>query len=96
MAPNSSIDDGLFDLCIAGQVSRAGIFGLIPRFMKGTQAGHPAIQTARSERVVITAVQGVLPAHADGETLCIAGQRLEARILPKALQVIVPSGPAAP
>ena len=90
MAPEGLLNDGLFDLCIAGQVSRATIFGLIPRFMKGTQAGHPAIRIARSAQVSITALQGSLPAHADGETLCTAGKRLEARILPSAIEVIIP------
>lgn len=91
MAPEGLPDDGLFDLCIAGQVSRAGIFGLIPRFMQGTQAGHPAIQTARTRRLTVTAVKGSLPAHADGETLCTAGQQLSLEIHPGLLEVIVPS-----
>jgi diacylglycerol kinase (ATP) len=91
MAPDSKIDDGLFDLCIAGQVSRPGIFLLIPRFMQGSQAGHPAIRTARAAQVAITALDGSLPAHADGETLCLAGQHLELKIVPKALEVIVPA-----
>lgn len=90
MAPAGQLDDGQFDLCIAGQISRLGVLGLIPRFMKGTQAGHTAIRTARAAQVVVTALHGVLPAHADGETLCLAGERLQARIVPKALEVIVP------
>ncbi len=91
MAPHSSIDDGQFDLCIAGQVSRTGILLLIPRFMQGSQAGHPAVHTARSARVIITSQDGGLPAHADGETLCTTGQRLEMKILPKLLEVIIPA-----
>lgn len=90
MAPEGLNDDGLIDLCIAGQVSRIGILSLIPRFMQGTQAGHPAIRTGRTRAVVVTAVQGSLPAHADGETLCLAGERLEIKILPRALEIIVP------
>jgi len=90
MAPESLIDDGLFDLCIAGEVSRLAIFGLILRFMRGTQVGHPAILTARANKVAINALEGGLPAHADGETLCVSGKRLEAHIIPKALEVIVP------
>ncbi len=95
MAPQGKTDDGLFDLCIAGQVSRVGIFGLIPRFMQGTQAGHPAITTARAAKVSVTAMDGSLPAHADGETLCTAGHKLELEILPHMLQVIVPPQEAA-
>jgi diacylglycerol kinase family enzyme len=59
--------------------------------MQGTQARHPAIRTARAARVSVTAVKGSLPAHADGETLCTAGQKLELEILPKMLQVVVPA-----
>lgn len=90
MAPDGKPGDGLFDLCIVAQVSRLGIFGLIPKFMSGTQAGHPAVHFARSKRAVITALEGVLPAHADGETLCVAGQRLELELLPDLLEVVVP------
>ncbi len=88
MAPDGVVDDGAFNLCIAGNVSRAAVFGLIPRFMKGTQAGHPAISTAKVDHIRVTAVRGTIPAHADGETLCVAGKTLEARIYPKALEVI--------
>jgi YegS/Rv2252/BmrU family lipid kinase len=90
MAPQGLTDDGLFDLCIAGQVSKLGILGLIPRFMKGDQAGHPAVRTARAAEVTVSAVQGSLPAHADGETLCTEGEQLALKILPKMLEVIVP------
>jgi diacylglycerol kinase family enzyme len=88
MAPQGLTDDGLFDLCIARQVSRARIFALIPRFMQGTQATHPAISTARAKKVVVTAVEGVLPAHADGETLCTEGRELALELLPRQLDFI--------
>jgi YegS/Rv2252/BmrU family lipid kinase len=88
MAPQGLTDDGLFDLCIARQVSRARIFALIPRFMQGTQATHPAITTARATKVVATAVEGVLPAHADGETLCTEGRELALELLPRQLDFI--------
>lgn len=88
MAPNSRADDGLFDLCLAGAVSRPGIFGLIPRFMQGTQATHPAITTGRTDRLVVQAVQGSLPAHADGETLCTAGEELTLEVIPGQLSLI--------
>jgi len=95
MAPEGDPGDGVLDLCIAGQVSRAGILALIPRFLKGTQAGHAAIHTGRAQRVTITALEGVLPAHADGETLCTEGQRLEMEILPAQLDIIC-TGEGAP
>ena len=88
MAPQGKPDDGLFDLCIARQVSRARILGLIPHFMRGTQATQEPIQTGRGRRVIVTAVEGVLPAHGDGETLCTEGQRLEMELLPRQIEII--------
>ena len=90
MAPESLPHDGLLDLCIAKQVSRAGIFLLIPRFLKGTQSSHKAIITGRTETIVVTALEGTLPAHADGETLCTEGQSLSIRILPRQIEMVCP------
>jgi diacylglycerol kinase family enzyme len=94
MGPQALPDDGLFDLCIARQVSRTRIFTLIPRFMNGTQASQPSIRTGRARRVVVTALEGSLPAHGDGETLCTEGQELAMELLPRQLDVIGATGEA--
>jgi len=91
MAPDALTDDGLFDLCIAREVSKARIFALIARFMAGTQASHPSITTARSPHISVRALEGVLPAHADGETLCTEGTTLELVIQPAALEIVCPA-----
>ena len=88
MAPNAVPDDGVFDLCIARQVSRPRIFALMLKFMKGTQAEHPTITTGRTNRITVTAVEGTLPAHADGETLCTEGRKLELEIIPSAIEIV--------
>lgn len=88
MAPEGEPDDGLFDLCIAREVSRARIFGLIPHFLRGTQATQEPIHTGRTRSIVVTAAEGTLPAHADGETLCINGRRLELELLPCQIDVM--------
>ncbi len=90
MAPQSKIADGLFDLCIVGQVSRMGILGLIPQFTKGTQAGHPKVSMRQSRLVKVTAEHGSLPAHADGETLCTEGETLSLELLPGAIEIVRP------
>ena len=90
MAPDASMDDGRLDLCIAREVSRPRIFALIPRFMKGTQASHPAIRTGRTARVIVTAVEGGLPAHADGETLCIEGHELAIELASQRIEILCP------
>ncbi len=91
MAPEGEVDDGLLDLCMAEEVSRARIFTLIPRFMAGTQATQKPIRTGRTQRIVVTAVEGILPAHADGETLCTEGQQLTVELLPSQIDILCPS-----
>jgi len=89
MAPKGITNDGVFDLCIAKQVSRPQIFALIGRFMQGTQASHEAILTPQAQKIYVHAVDGVLPAHADGETLCVDGTELSIEILPGQIDLIV-------
>jgi diacylglycerol kinase (ATP) len=88
MAPESSNLDGLLDLCIARQVSRGRIFTLIPHFLKGDQATQKSISIARARRIAVTALQGSLPVHADGETICTAGASLTIELLPAQLSLI--------
>jgi YegS/Rv2252/BmrU family lipid kinase len=88
MAPEAHPDDGLLDLCIAGQLSRIGILTMIPRFMKGTQAVHPQIKTGRASKIHVVAIDGSLPAHADGETICTAGRELSIEIIKHPIYIL--------
>lgn len=56
--------------------------------MNGTQATQSSIKTGRAQRVVVTALEGVLPAHADGETLCTEGRQLVVESLPRQVELI--------
>jgi diacylglycerol kinase (ATP) len=89
MAPNGDPGDGWLDLCIAATASKMRIFQLITYFMKGTQATQPEVKTARARNVSITAIKGSLPAHCDGETLCLSGEKLEIVLLPQRLEFII-------
>ena len=89
MAPNSDISDGMFDLCIAGDVSKLKIFPLIFRFIKGNQETHDAVVFDRGRKVTVTAMDdNTLPAHGDGETLCEEGNQLKLELLHNQLDVI--------
>ncbi len=88
-APQGVSDDGLFDLCIANEVTKLQMFALIPRFLKGTQSGHPAIRITRSRRVQVTALKGSLAAHADGELICSSCHQITLQISPRLLQLVV-------
>lgn len=88
MAPNSQPDDGHLDMCIAERASKLRIFQLIPMFIQGKQQGQPEIKMRRARQVEITALEGDFPAHADGETLCVAGSKLTVNLYPAELEVI--------
>ena len=87
-APNASPDDGLFDLCIAEEVSRPRMLTLLPHFLKGTQVSQPEIQMKQSQTVTITATKGVMPIQADGELLADDCRELTVEILPRQLEII--------
>lgn len=88
MAPESLPDDGVFDLCIAETASKGRILGLIPYFLKGTQATQPEIKMRRSKTVSIKSLDKTFPAHADGEFICLSGSRLTLELLPRAMEII--------
>ena len=88
MAPQSLNDDGAFDLCIAGEVKQVRMLGLILKYMKGTQAESELIQTGRTSHFAIRALEGKLAVHADGETICEAGEGLTAECLPKQIEIL--------
>ena len=88
MAPDSSSDDGLLSLCIAKQVTRLQVLGLFPKVMAGTQKDHPAILMPTAKHVRVQAIEGTLPVHADGETICEAGDRLEIEIFKRQIELL--------
>jgi diacylglycerol kinase (ATP) len=93
MTPESLPDDGHFDLCIAGRVSRPTILTMLPRFMKGTQAGHPAVRFYHAREITIQALSDSLVVHADGEEVSEGCPRLVVRLFPGRLEVFAPHNP---
>ncbi len=87
-APNGDPGDGIFDLCLARSASQLRIFGLIPFFMKGTQATQKEVTMAQAHKVKVTAMEGTLPVHCDGETVCFAGKELDVELLPAQIEFI--------
>lgn len=87
-APDSASDDGLLNLCIAGQVTRWQVLGLFPKVMSGTQASHPAIMMPVGKHIKIKALSGTLPVHADGETICVAGYQLDVEVLRQQVNLV--------
>ena len=88
MAPHARPDDGLLDLCIAGKAGRLYLLGLMARFLKGNQEGNRIIRMTRSTTVTVEAKEEVLPAHADGETLCFEGKKIQIEVLKNQLEIL--------
>jgi YegS/Rv2252/BmrU family lipid kinase len=87
-APSGSPSDGIFDLCIAQSASRMRIFGLIPYFMRGTQATQKEVQMAQAHRITARAVKGTLPVHCDGETVAYQTSEIQVELLPLQIEFI--------
>ncbi len=92
MAPDAKNHDGRFDLCVAESLNRREMVDLMVRYTKGTQAGHARIKTMSASSLDITASDGGLIVHADGETICIDGRELHIECLASALTIICDPG----
>jgi diacylglycerol kinase (ATP) len=86
IAPEAKTDDGLFDVCIAREVSRLTILRLIPHFLRGTHVDLDPITMVQAEQVSISSPDGLI-AHVDGEVLCTDSPWIKCEILPGALTV---------
>jgi diacylglycerol kinase (ATP) len=88
MAPQGNPTDNHFDLCCVKHVAKLATFPLILKFMKGTQGNDPAVKFIQGSKITITAIQGSIPAHADGETVCENGKQVRVELLPHQLELI--------
>jgi len=88
IAPTAEIDDGLFDICLARQVSRPRILALLPEFIRGTHVRRKEVRMLEGRRVVVTSDDG-LPSHGDGEIYTRGAHRLEIELLRQRLRVVV-------
>jgi YegS/Rv2252/BmrU family lipid kinase len=90
IAPSAELDDGLFDIVAIGEVGKLRYLSNLPKVFKGTHVDTDEVSVFRAPRLELTASRP-FPVYADGEHLTELPASL--RILPRALDVIVP--PAA-
>ena len=88
IAPDSALDDELFDVIWTEELSLWEVLPIIPAVLRGTHLKHPRIHHARGREVRVE-LERVAPAHVDGELLGLTGE-FRARLLPGALRVIAP------
>jgi diacylglycerol kinase family enzyme len=88
MAPDGDMSDGLLNLTITHQGTRISLLKAMILYMKGKPSKHQGTITDSAEKISLKALSGSMTAHADGETICVAGTTLEIQIIPSALQLI--------
>lgn len=94
LAPDAKLDDGLFDVVEAGQLSALEVLGLLPRLALGGRVTHPKVWQGRANTVRVVADRPVA-AHADGELLCETHDGLREfafELLPQKLAVMTGPG----
>jgi diacylglycerol kinase (ATP) len=86
VAPEATLDDGLFDILIIGDFGKLELLRVFPRIYKGTHLSYPKVRLERSHRISIESSQRLL-LHADGEVL--GEGPISLAILPGAVELIV-------
>ncbi|HBI45238.1 MAG TPA: hypothetical protein DDY78_20640 [Planctomycetales bacterium] len=90
VAPNASLDDGLFDYVHGGKVTRWGLLVFMAQMAaQRLPTDHPFVRTGHCGRATLHS-ETPLIAHLDGEFFCLPEDGLhdlEVQLLPKALRV---------
>lgn len=87
LAPTAEPDDGLLDICLVADATRAEVVRLLPTVYSGGHVRHPKVSLHRASTVRIDGPPEVR-AQADGEA--IGGLPLQISVVPRALRVLVP------
>ena len=64
--PKAKCDDGLIDICVAGNISKLKVLSIMPTAYKGKHVRYKGIETYTAKKVEIYSDEK-LPIHADGE-----------------------------
>ena len=89
MGPKALLDDGFLDICyVKHQPSRLSLLKILKHYTKGTQEKCDGVTFGKGKYFHLTAVEGGMAAHCDGETVCNDGKELEITCIPKAMRFI--------
>jgi diacylglycerol kinase (ATP) len=87
IAPDAQLDDGLFDVCLLGEVGTLEFLRAFPRVFRGTHTSHPKVTMLRARHVRVES-DPPLPVFVDGEV--IGRTPTEFTLAPRALEVMTP------
>jgi diacylglycerol kinase family enzyme len=85
--PDADPSDGLLDVLVWGDVSKADLARNLHKLYRGTHVGHPKATIRRARRVVITP-ESPLPIEVDGEQPGLTPATFE--VVPSALRLRAP------
>ncbi|MDR0584633.1 MAG: diacylglycerol kinase family lipid kinase [Treponema sp.] len=89
MGPNALLDDGALDICVVRRPqTRLKLINIVLHYPRGTQAECEGVFTGRAVHFHLTALEGGMAAHCDGETVCYDGKELEINCVPGVLRLI--------
>ena len=89
MGPNALLDDGLLDICtVRRPPTRMKLMKIVLCYPKGTQGECEGVFMSRAAKIQLTALEGGMAVHCDGETVCYEGTELEISCIPGALSLI--------
>lgn len=89
ICPGAKIDDGLFTICVGGDVSRMDVLRLVPSIYTAGHVKHPKVEMMTARHIEIRAAKRVA-AMADGDLVGELPQSYD--LLPGALDLVVPPG----
>ena len=87
IAPGAVVDDGMFDLCVVGNISRLTALRQLANLYRGTHVRHPQVELRRGRAIAISGDAGTL-VHLDGEPF--GGLPLRVELHPGRLSVATP------
>jgi len=90
VAPDAQFDDGLLDLSLTEWMPRMAMFGMVPRFMRGTHVQDPRVHLDRARSIAVSS-EDPLVLHVDGEILSGPVHEVQVQVLPSSLRIIAPS-----
>jgi diacylglycerol kinase (ATP) len=88
VCPTAVPDDGLLDLCVIGDISKADFIRTFPKVFKGRHVEHPKVTVLRGKSVTISA-ERTLQVFADGEHVGTLPATFT--VVPNSLPVVVPA-----
>ena len=89
MTPNAIPDDGKLDFIYAPALTRAHLFRLLPKTLKGTHVSEAKVHQHRTTRLRIR-TEPATAVQTDGEISVSETTEITFRVIPKSLSIFAP------